>query len=58
MSLWNVSEEASVKLVESFCKHMKEGKDRLEALKLAGDEIRKNGYDPPFTGLRSFWWER
>jgi CHAT domain-containing protein len=50
MSLWSVPEEAPVKLVESFFKHMKEGKDRLEALKLARDEIRKNGHDD------SFYW--
>ncbi len=48
MSLWGVSETASVNLVESFFKHMKEGKNKLEALKLARDEIRKTGYDHPF----------
>ena len=48
MSLWSVSEEGSVKLVEAFFKNLKEGKNKLEALKLARDEIRKNGYDHPF----------
>ena len=48
MSLWSVSETASVNLVESFFKHLKEGKNKLEALKLARDEIRKAGYDHPF----------
>ena len=48
MSLWSVSEGAFVKRVESFFEHMKEGKNKLEALKLARDEIRKNGYDHPF----------
>jgi len=50
MSLWSVSESSSVQLVESFFKHLKEGKGKLEALKLAKDEIRKAGYDHPF-----FW---
>jgi tetratricopeptide (TPR) repeat protein len=48
MSLWSVSETASVNLVESFFKHLKEGKTKLESLRLARDEIRKVGYDHPF----------
>lgn len=48
MSLWSVSENASVKLVESFFRNLKEGKGKLEALKLARHEIRKEGYDHPF----------
>ncbi len=50
MSLWSVSERSSVKLVEGFFKHLKEGRTRLEAMKLARGEIRKAGYDHPF-----FW---
>ncbi len=50
MSLWSVAEKSSVKLVESFFQHLKEGKTKLEALKLARDDIRKAGYDHPF-----FW---
>ena len=50
MSLWSVAEKSSVQMVESFFKHMKEGKNKLEALKLAREEIRKAGYDHPF-----FW---
>ncbi|MEI6135562.1 MAG: CHAT domain-containing protein, partial [Desulfomonile sp.] len=50
MSLWSVEESSSVDLVEGFFRHIKEGKNKLEALKLARDEIRKNGYDHPF-----FW---
>ena len=50
MSLWSVAEKSSVQMVESFFKHLKEGKNRLEALRLARDEIRKAGYDHPF-----FW---
>ncbi len=48
MSLWSVPETASVNLVESFFKHLKEGKNKLEALKLGRDEVRKAGYDHPF----------
>ncbi len=48
MSLWSVAETSSVKLVESFFKHLKEGKTKLDALKLAREEIRKDGYDHPF----------
>jgi tetratricopeptide (TPR) repeat protein len=50
MSLWSVAESSSVNLVESFFRHIKEGKGKLEALKLAREEIRKQGYDHPF-----FW---
>jgi hypothetical protein len=50
MSLWSVSENTSVQLVESFFKHLKEGKSKLEALRLARREIRQAGYDHPF-----FW---
>jgi len=48
MSLWSVSETASVNLVEGFFKHLKEGRNKLEALRLAREEIRKAGYDHPF----------
>jgi tetratricopeptide (TPR) repeat protein len=50
MSLWSVAEASSVGMVESFFKHMKAGKSKLEALKLARQEIRKAGSDHPF-----FW---
>ena len=50
MSLWSVSEKASVDLVENFFRHLREGKNKQESLKLAQDEIRKAGYDHPF-----FW---
>ena len=50
MSLWNVAETSSVKLVESFFKHHEQGNSKIEALRLARDEIRKSGYDHPF-----FW---
>jgi tetratricopeptide (TPR) repeat protein len=50
MSLWIVAEESSVKLVESFFKHRKDNKSKLEALQLARKEVRDQGYDHPF-----FW---
>ena len=50
MSLWSVSEASSVKLVEDFFRHTKEGKSRLEALQLARRAIRQGGFDHPF-----FW---
>jgi tetratricopeptide (TPR) repeat protein len=50
MSLWSVSEQASVDMVESFFRNVKEGKPKLEALRLARQEIRAKGYDHPY-----FW---
>lgn len=50
MSLWSVSEEASVRLFEAFFRNMKDGKEKLEALSLARQEIRRVGFDHPF-----FW---
>jgi len=50
-SLWSAEEGTSVKLTKSFVLHrMKEGKSKLEALKLAREEIRKDGFDHPI-----FW---
>jgi len=48
MSLWSVSEKSSTTLVENFFKNLKDGKNKLEALKLAREDIRKQGYDHPF----------
>ncbi len=48
MSLWSVSERSSVKLVEGFFKHLKDGQSKLEAMRLARKEIREAGYDHPF----------
>jgi len=48
MSLWAVSERASVMLVESFFRNLKDGKGKLEALTQARSEIRKAGFDHPF----------
>ena len=50
MSLWSVSEVASVNLVKSFFRGLKDGKSKSEALAEARREIRKKGFDHPF-----FW---
>jgi len=50
MSLWEVDARASVRLAESFFKHRKEDKSKLESLHLARQEIRSAGFDHPF-----FW---
>jgi CHAT domain-containing protein len=50
MSLWSVADVSSVKLTESFLQHCKSGKSKLESLKLAREEIRKQGFEHPF-----FW---
>jgi len=48
MSLWSVAEISSVKLTESFFQHRKSGKTKLESLKFAREEIRKQGFEHPF----------
>ena len=48
MSLWSVSERASVQLVESFFQHLKGGMTKLQALNAARQDIRKAGYQHPF----------
>jgi len=50
MSLWSVAESSSVQLVEAFFRLRRSGKGKLEALRLAREEIRKSGYEHPF-----FW---
>ncbi|MEW6347804.1 MAG: CHAT domain-containing protein [Thermodesulfobacteriota bacterium] len=50
MTLWSVAEDSSVQLVESFFRHVREGRSKLDALALARQEIRESGYDHPF-----FW---
>jgi tetratricopeptide (TPR) repeat protein len=50
MSLWSVQATASTRLVETFYRKLMEGRDKLDALTLARNEIRQNGFDHPF-----FW---
>jgi CHAT domain-containing protein len=49
MSLWPVEVESTVQLVQSFLKHRKEGRAKLQSLHDAREEIRKK-YDHPY-----FW---
>jgi len=48
MSLWSVAEDATVALSNAFFKNLKEGKVPKEAIQLARNEIRRNGYEHPF----------
>ncbi len=48
MSLWSVAENASVMLTEKFFEHLKEGKNKLDALKSARADVRNAGYKHPF----------
>ena len=47
-SLWSVSESGSVLLTEKFFEHLKSGKNKLDALKSAREDVRKEGYKHPF----------
>jgi CHAT domain-containing protein len=48
MSLWSVSEKASVKLVQLFFENIREGMTKTEALDKARKQIRSEGFDHPF----------
>jgi tetratricopeptide (TPR) repeat protein len=48
VSLWSVSDESTYKLMVRFFEGLKQGKDKLTALKEAKNYLRKNGYDNPF----------
>jgi len=48
MSLWSVAETGSVLLTEKFFQHLREGKNKLDALKLAREDVRKAGFQHPF----------
>ncbi|MFH0959836.1 MAG: CHAT domain-containing tetratricopeptide repeat protein, partial [Pseudomonadota bacterium] len=48
MSLWSVSEKASVRLVQLFFENIREGMNKAEALDKARKEIRAEGFDHPF----------
>ena len=58
MSLWSVSEVASVNLVKSFFQNIKNGKSKSEALASARGEIRKEGSIIHFSGPGLFWLVR
>ena len=48
VSLWSVSDESTYKLMVKFFESLKQGKDKLTALKEAKHYLRINGYDNPF----------
>jgi CHAT domain-containing protein len=50
MSLWSVEDESTNLLTERLFSHLKSGKNKMEALRLARSELRKAGYEHPF-----FW---
>ncbi|HAK89204.1 MAG: hypothetical protein A2X55_05785 [Nitrospirae bacterium GWB2_47_37] len=48
VSLWSVADESTYKLMAKFFDGLKNGKDKMTALKNAKDYLRNNGYDNPF----------
>lgn len=50
MSLWSVENESTNILTESYFAHLKAGKDKVEALRLARLDLRRTGYEHPY-----FW---
>ncbi|MFH2203420.1 MAG: tetratricopeptide repeat protein [Elusimicrobiota bacterium] len=48
ISLWSVSEDATVALAGEFFARLKDGKEPAEALRLARSAIRRDGYEHPF----------
>lgn len=47
-SLWSVAEDSTTVLTKRFFVHLKAGKGRREALRLARAEVRREGYEHPF----------
>ena len=48
VSLWSVADESTYKLMVKFFDGLKNGKDKMTALKEAKNYLRNNGYDHPF----------
>ncbi|MDO8723425.1 MAG: tetratricopeptide repeat protein [Syntrophales bacterium] len=48
VSLWSVADESTYKLMVKFFDGLKNGKDKMTALKEAKNYLRNNGYDNPF----------
>ena len=48
MSLWSVAETSATKLTIAFFKYLKDGKEPIEALRFARNDIRRQGYEHPF----------
>jgi len=47
-SLWSVADESTAKLMTSYYRYLKQGKDKAEALSLAKRKLRRQGYYNPF----------
>ena len=58
MTLWSVSEDSSVQLVETFFEQLKRGKNKLEAMRLAERRSETRGLITRSSGRRSSLWER
>ena len=58
MSLWSVSEVASVNLVKSFFRNHEGRKSKSEALALAEKRSERKASIIHSSGQRSFWWVR
>ena len=50
MSLWSVEDNSTNLLTEKFFSYLKQGKNKLEALRLARNDLRHQGYSHPY-----FW---
>jgi CHAT domain-containing protein len=48
VSLWNVAEDSTTMLGERFFFHLKAGKTKRQALRLARADVRRAGYEHPF----------
>ena len=48
MSLWSVAELSATQFTTAFFKHLKEGKEPRQAMRLARSAIRRQGYEHPF----------
>ena len=48
MSLWSVAEKPSIMMTEGLLRHMKDGKPKLEALKVTREDLRNQGFRHPF----------
>jgi len=47
-SLWSVDDPATAKLMTSYYRYLKQGRDKAQALSLAKRELRRKGYYNPF----------
>jgi CHAT domain-containing protein len=48
VSLWSVAESSSTELTLAFFQHINNGKEPVDAIQLARQEVRQRGYEHPF----------